>query len=65
MTRTFTRALASSMGLVLLLLGVGCASPGTNKPSDTYYQRGSIHYDSFPQTAGRGGYRGYGRYGRY
>ncbi len=30
MTRTVARALAGSMGLVLLFLGVGCASPGTN-----------------------------------
>ena len=63
MTRTLVRTLAGLMGLVLLFLGVGCASPATNKPADTYYRRGSIHYDSFPQT--RRGYGGYGRYGRY
>jgi hypothetical protein len=39
----------------------GCASGG----SSGYYDRGTIHRDSFPDTYGRGSYYPYGRPGRY
>lgn len=61
MTRTFARALTVLMAVAMLALAVGCAS--SEKPSDVYYRRGSIHADSFPETYG--GYGGYSRYGRY
>lgn len=61
MTRTFACGLTVLMAVAILALSVGCAS--SKKPSDTYYRRGSIHADSFPETYG--GYGGYGRYGRY
>ena len=63
MTRTFARARVGLLALALLVVGVACAS--SSKPPDTYYRRGSIHNDSFPETYGGGGYRGYGRYGGY
>jgi hypothetical protein len=57
------------LGATLLLLAAlsllapisGCAGAA----SSGYYDRGTIHRDSFPDTYGRGSYYPYGRPGRY
>ena len=55
----------------LLLLAAGCllaaisGCAGAGAGSSGYYDRGTIHRDSFPGAYGQGSYYPYGRPGRY